>query len=69
MRDDQWQQAFDAGRAEAEAALLHALEDIAAFDDRLGSDRLAKTGSYGSFDEPGSVEIARTALAKYREGR
>jgi hypothetical protein len=50
----------------AVANLIKALENIAAFDDMLGSDRLATNGSYGGFDEPGSVKIAREALAIYR---
>lgn len=46
--------------------LLVALHDIAAFDDTSANERLEKTGSFGAFDEPGSVEIAREALEKYR---
>ena len=45
-------------------AMKEALVQIAAFDDTSASERLAATGSYGSFDEPGSVEIARECLAK-----
>jgi hypothetical protein len=60
----------DATRAEvalatSEAArekLEAALREIAAYDDTGANERLAKTGSYGSFDEPGSVQIARAAL-------
>lgn len=40
-----------------------ALEKIAAFDDVWGNNRLEKHGTYGSFDEPGSVQIARAALS------
>jgi hypothetical protein len=39
-----------------------ALKKIAAYDDAAASAYLRATGSYASFDEPGSVEIARTAL-------
>lgn len=48
-----------------EEAALHrkALEDIAAFGDEGANLRLANTGSYGAFDEPGSVQTAREALA------
>lgn len=42
--------------------LRKALTHIAAYDDELASARLAKTGRYGAFDEPGSVKIAREAL-------
>jgi hypothetical protein len=45
------------------AKLREALERIAAFDDEGASRRLASTGSFALFDEPGSVEIARAALA------
>jgi hypothetical protein len=44
--------------------LLTALIQIASFDDEGANKRLAITGSYGSFDEPGSVQIARAAIAK-----
>lgn len=40
-----------------------ALVKIAAFDDVWSNNRLEKHGTYGSFDEPGSVEIARAALS------
>jgi len=43
-------------------ALEAALQRIAAYDDKLANDRLLETGSYGSFDEPGSVQVARRAL-------
>jgi hypothetical protein len=68
MNDHDWQQAYNAGRREASEELMDALTNIAAFNDTTSSERLAKTGSYASFDEPYSVETARTALAKYREG-
>jgi len=42
--------------------LREALTVIASYDDKGASARLANTGSYSAFDEPGSVEIARTAL-------
>lgn len=44
--------------------MLKALIEIAAFDDEGASERLAAHGSYGSFDEPGSVQIARECLAR-----
>jgi hypothetical protein len=46
------------------AVLVEALREIAAFDDRGANEHLAKTGSYGAFDEPGAVETARAALAQ-----
>lgn len=45
------------------ARLETALRQIASFDDAGANERLAATGSYGRFDEPGSVQIARAALA------
>ena len=42
---------------------VKALEEIACFDDQGGTAHLAATGSYGRFDEPASVKIARQALA------
>jgi len=44
--------------------LRAALQRIAAFDDKLACEKLEKIGSYSSFDEPGSVQIARQALAE-----
>lgn len=44
--------------------LLAALEQIATFNDHAANARLEATGSYSAFDEPGSVQIARAALAK-----
>jgi hypothetical protein len=44
-------------------ALVAALEAIASFDDEGANERLEQTGSYVLFDEPGSVKIARAALA------
>jgi hypothetical protein len=44
--------------------LVKALQAIVALNDRSASDQLAQTGSYSGFDEPGSVMIARDALAK-----
>lgn len=43
------------------------LEHIAALDDHLANVHLAQTGSYGAFDEPGSVEVAREILAELKE--
>jgi hypothetical protein len=45
------------------ASVREALRKIAAFDDKDASSMLALTGSYGMFDEPGSVQIAREALS------
>jgi len=62
--------AFDAGvNAVDVKGLVAALERIAAFDDEDASAHLEKTGSYSLFDEPGSVEIARAALAAAKESR
>ena len=44
-------------------AMLDALIKIAAFDDTIASEFLDRTGSYSCFDEPGSVKIARAAIA------
>jgi hypothetical protein len=46
------------------AVLVEALRKLAAFDDIGANRRLADTGSYLSFDEPGAVETARAALAQ-----
>jgi chromosome segregation ATPase len=43
--------------------LREALEKIAAYDDTGAEANLKATGSYSSFDEPGSVQRARAALA------
>lgn len=40
-----------------------ALNKIAAWDDYAGNGALEKTGSYGMFDEPSSVKIARDTLS------
>lgn len=45
-----------------EAQMYQSLIKIAAYDDSLASEKLAKTGSYSGFDEPGSVEIARNTI-------
>lgn len=47
------------------ALLVHALRRIACFDDVIASARLAQTGSYSAFDEPGSVQIARETLSAF----
>lgn len=39
------------------------LKKIAALDDEWANRKLEATGSYSSFDEPASVELARAALA------
>ena len=46
------------------ALLTEALAKIAAFYDEAASRHLTHTGSYGAFDEPSSVEIARRALSE-----
>lgn len=46
--------------------LERALMEIAAYDDEFASRKLEETGSYGKFDEPNSVRIAREALNKLR---
>lgn len=48
--------------------LGEALEQIAAFDDRAANERLKYVGSWGGFDEPGSVQVARQALHPRGEG-
>lgn len=50
-------------QAEAKDAWREALERIACFNDTSASQHLDRTGSYGYFDEPGSVQIARESLA------
>lgn len=40
-----------------------ALNQIACWDDKSASESLERTRSYSSFDEPGSVQIAREAIA------
>lgn len=52
--------AEEAARADL---LTEALKDIAAFNDKSACAYLANTGSYGCFDEPGSVLVARKALS------
>lgn len=44
------------------ARLRNALEKIAALNDDSANSYLSLTGSFSSFDEPASVEIARAAL-------
>ena len=53
--------ALAAAEAEREG-MREALKKIAAYDDEGGNHMLKSRGSYASFDEPGSVEIARRAL-------
>lgn len=50
------------------ATLVEALEKIACFDDETATanEWLEKTGSYASFDEPGSVAVARAAIQLVR---
>jgi YHS domain-containing protein len=45
-----------------------ALQTIAAFTDEAANQRLARDGSYASFDEPNAVQIARKALSTSRAG-
>jgi hypothetical protein len=47
--------------------LRAALIQIAAINDTGANERLALTGSFSSFDEPRSVEIARRALGVHPE--
>lgn len=47
---------------------IAALADIACFQDAGAQERFNKTGSYSSFDEPNSVEIARIAIVKIELG-
>ena len=47
-------------------ALVQALNMIAAWTDTRAEMRLEATGSYSAFDEPASVQIARTALASFK---
>jgi hypothetical protein len=47
---------------EENGRLRQALEKIASYDDVSGEYWHLKTGSFAHFDEPGSVEIARSAL-------
>lgn len=49
-------------------ALIAALQKIACFDDDGADRHLSATGSYSMFDEPGSVKIARDALAASPSG-
>lgn len=44
--------------------LVAVLKRIAAYDDTGASERLERTGSYSSFDEPHSVQLAREILAE-----
>jgi hypothetical protein len=44
--------------------LESALRKIACFDDKQGNEHLENTGSYGAFDEPYAVEIARKVLGE-----
>jgi len=46
--------------------MLDALIEIAAYDDHGANETLKRTGSYSSFDEPGSVETARKALSSIK---
>lgn len=48
--------------SQAASGYLHALTEIACYDDEGANARLARTGRYSSFDEPSSVQIARGAI-------
>jgi len=67
LADDEWlvENNEDAivGIARAYIKAVEALTEIAAYDDVWGNKRLEVHGTYSSFDEPGSVQIARAALA------
>ena len=47
-------------------ALVEALDRIATWGDTKASMHLEETGSYSWFDEPGSVQMARAALAPFK---
>jgi len=76
--EKEWQQTMrDVNELEAENASLAsarkqleearaALYRIGAWNDLDASNHLRNTGSYSSFGEPGSVEIARVALEKMK---
>lgn len=57
-----------AALVEQRSVLIEALREIAAFDDESANQRLTETGSYSSFDEPGAVRAARTAIATIEQG-
>lgn len=44
--------------------MIEALESIAVRSDTYANEYLERTGSYAMFDEPASVETARTILSK-----
>lgn len=48
--------------------LREALRKIAAYDDAAANAYLRATGSYSTFDEPGSVEMARGVLEGRNDG-
>lgn len=58
----------DARLIAAAPAMHEALSKIAAWDDEGANRKLESTGDYTSFDEPGSVEIARAALKAVSTG-
>jgi len=60
MRDDEWQQAFNAGRAEADRILYSALRQI---------ETAQCVTDWGDQPHEQMMEYARAVLAKYREGR
>ncbi len=47
-------------------AAVKALEELAELDDSSGNYHLEAYDTYAAFDEPGSVQLARAALAKIR---
>ncbi len=49
--------------------LIEALQEIACLNDIDGNHHLALSGSYGMFDEPGSVRTARATLIEIENGR
>ncbi len=55
-------------KQQAEIAIA-ALTEIASFNDQTAQGYLKKTGSYAYFDEPGSVETAREALAEIERNK
>lgn len=73
--DQGFREGFHAGAQDTREPLINkvwAYEDvlkrIACLDDELANRYLEATGSFGAFDEPGSVEMARRALGLWPKG-
>ena len=43
------------------------LQRLAQYDDKGACERLARTGSYSSFDQPRAVQEARNALERWKD--